>query len=263
MKKICLLLLLFTIMSCEKSEDDAPEDNIPEENEKFVNIPDLKFKNYFLRSTQYDINGDGEISYSEAEKITFIDILVNVNVEEGIVNLTGLESFINLTSFKMSHTDVTFIDFSKNQKLNYIYVVDNKIEEIKITTLPELKEFHAQGNSLKNLDLTGCEKLERIDVARNNLISLNVKGLTELEILKFNNNEITDIDLSTNSKIYQISCYNNNLSTLNVSNMTGLEGLSCGQNPDLTTICVYDKTYAENSSYFYKPDSAQWVDNCP
>ena len=260
MKKTYLILIgLFTIISCEKSEDNTP----PEEIEKFVNIPDATFKDYFLKNAQWNINQDEEISFSEAENITFIDINIPTNSVNRITNVIGIESFINLTSIKMTFTNITSIDFSKNQKLSYIYLGSNKIEEIKITTLPELKEFHAQANSLKNLDLTGCKKLERIDVAGNNLSSLNVKGLTELERLWFYDNKITDIDLSTNSKIYNIFCYNNNLSTLNVSNMTKLEGLSCGQNPNLTTICVYDKAYAENSSNFFKPDSAQWVDNCP
>lgn len=259
MKKTYLILIgLFTIISCGKSEDILP----PEETEEFVNIPDATFKDYLLQNDQWDVNQDGEISYSEAENITFIDINIPSSAVNRISNTIGIESFINLTSLKMTFTDVTSIDLSNNQKLRYIYLGNNKIEEIIITTIPELKEFYAQGNFLTELDLSGCNKLERVDVPLNNLISLNVNGLTELQRLWFYDNNITNINLSNNSKIYSLECANNDLSTLNVSNMTELERLTCGNNDNLTTICVYDKTYAENSPYFIKPDSAQWIDDC-
>ena len=62
-------------------------------NATIINIPDANFKSYLVASS--DTDGDGEISDTEAEAVTFINTPGFVYGQGNISDLTGIESFIN------------------------------------------------------------------------------------------------------------------------------------------------------------------------
>ena len=65
-------------------------------NAQNVNIPDANFKNALI-SAGVDTNEDGEISYAEAEAITYLDVS-----SKNISDMTGIEAFINLDTLYLS-----------------------------------------------------------------------------------------------------------------------------------------------------------------
>jgi hypothetical protein len=72
-------------------------------NAQNVNIPDAKFI-YALISAGVDTNEDLEISYTEAEAITYLDVKW-----KEISDLTGIEAFVNLDTLFARETNYPFL----------------------------------------------------------------------------------------------------------------------------------------------------------
>lgn len=262
MRKFIYLSILFVFMTISACSDDEGFVEIPEVAEEIVYIPDAKFKSYLLKVA--DSNDDGEVSYSEAEKLTFIDIKSTVTQELIISDVTGLEAFVNINYFIIGqNNDIPIIDFTHNTKLEVINISKNNIKKVIVPTLPELWEFHCDTNELEELDLSGCPKVKEIFVSYNKLTKLNIDGLTVLDRIWFHNNkQLTNVDLSTNINLRVIDAHYNNLLELDVSNQKTLEGLTCAGNENLQNICVWDVNYASHSNYFIKDDNQVWIEDC-
>ena len=103
---------------------------------QIVNIPDANFKDALLNHDPViDTNNDGEIQVSEAEATSEL-VLFSTN----IVNTTGLESFINLTSLNTKFNDFTSIDISELINLTTVIFYDLELNSLSFTsnTLLEL-----------------------------------------------------------------------------------------------------------------------------
>ena len=101
--------ILFT--QCEWFGEDEPDPNDP------VNIPDTAFLNALLE-IGVDTDGDGFISYGEAEVVTNLNISDPLNSREGISDMKGIEAFVNLDTLNCSYR-VNFqeLNLSNNTKL--------------------------------------------------------------------------------------------------------------------------------------------------
>ena len=75
-----------------------------------VTIPDVIFKNYLVNNASINTNADTEIQVSEANSFTGIIDCFNLSISD----MTGIESFINLTQLKFAYNQVTNIDLSFN-----------------------------------------------------------------------------------------------------------------------------------------------------
>ncbi|MFT3795665.1 hypothetical protein [Flavobacterium sp.] len=83
MRKILLFLLLTTGIC----------------NAQIVNIPDIGLR-FNLSQAGYDTNGDNYIQVSEAEAVTELTLLY---ITAGSIHdFTGLEAFVNVTTFNCS-----------------------------------------------------------------------------------------------------------------------------------------------------------------
>ncbi len=116
----------------------------------FINIPDANFKAKLLQATasntiagigqfspiQYvsvDINGDGEIQYTEALRITYLDV-----ESSSIASLEGLQYFVNLYS---------------------LYVSNNPLTELNVSGLVKMSEFNCSSTDIAFLDVSNLSKL--------------------------------------------------------------------------------------------------------
>ena len=205
MKKIYLLLSLFFFIQWSQAQ--------------IVNIPDATFKNDLTTmncvdldgdgtfDTDADTNDDGEIQLSEALAVTSLSVTGN-NLYK-IADLTGIESFTNLTYLNISYNELVTVDVSQNTML---------------TTLD------CKGNLLTSLDVTQNTALETLHCKFNNLLALDVSQNTAMRTLTLRDNEITSLDLSQNTVLYELDCYNNMLAVLDLSQNTMLYELNCGKN---------------------------------
>ena len=71
-----------------------------------ITIPDANFKKTLI-NLKVDENGDGEISKSEASKVTKLDVSKNK-----IKDLAGIEYFTNITTLSCHTNELTNLDIS-------------------------------------------------------------------------------------------------------------------------------------------------------
>lgn len=202
-----------------------------------VNIPDANFKAALVANTAINTNGDTEIQCSEASAFTGF-----INIEyQNVSDLTGIEAFINMTSFRCNNNNLTSLDLSANTAITYIKCDNNGLTSINISGLTDLVTLDCYNNSLINIDVSGLTALSNLTCYDNNLTSLNVSGATALEGIWCYNNNLTNLDVSTNTNLLELACANNNLTSLNVSGATALEQLYCSGN-SITSIDVSGNT---------------------
>ena len=92
-----------------------------------VPIPDTAFL-YALFDEGVDSNEDSLISYAEAEAITTLDVS-----QKGIIDLSGIETFINLTELRCTDNKLNSVDLSNNLLLRYIWLSGNPISILDLT----------------------------------------------------------------------------------------------------------------------------------
>lgn len=188
----------------------------------FVTIPDANFKNYLLGNTAINANGNTEIECSEAESYDKSIDCINRNISD----LTGIESFINVSEINCSNNLLTNLDLGQNAKLEKLNCSNNKLSRLNLSANPKLKEVL-------------CFK--------NQINQLTVNSNLSLEAIGCNDNNLQILDFNKNNSLTKIWCYNNKLLTLNLANginedITIIEALN---NPDLSCIQVDDKNYSD------------------
>ena len=152
-----------------------------------VNIPDPYFKVALLdhgvnitgqNISLIDTNNDGEIQITEAQAY---DGVINCE-SKGIVNITGIEEFINITELNISRNQITALNVSKNIKLSTLNCAINKISNLSISNNPELTRIFCMYNRLSSLDISVNHKVVTLYANNNRLTRLNVansySGLT-------------------------------------------------------------------------------------
>ena len=80
--------------------------------EETISIPNDAFLNALIE-LGVDTNGDGEISPSEAEAVTTL----NVSRDTSITDMTGIEAFVNLRILNCSCNPLSSLDISNNVEL--------------------------------------------------------------------------------------------------------------------------------------------------
>lgn len=217
------MVLLFA--QCEKELD--PNDP--------VNIPDQNFLNALIEDG-VDTNGDGLISYGEAQVVTTIDLDPDsVSVSKGkISSLEGLEAFINL---------------------EYLHCCSNRIQEFDVSENKELKVLvcwnHVGSNiQLLSLNVSKNTKLETISITGSQITNLDVSNCPSLHELILWYNQITNLDVSKNTKLSWLGLDGNLLSRLDISNNINLgPALGLSDMPTLSEVCVWTMPFPPEGLY--------------
>jgi len=203
-----------------------------------VVFEDANFKAYCV--TNFDKNGDGEISMAEAKDIIVIDIdTYNVSSLQGIENMPNLRRLF--CHGKSDKGKLTSLDVSHNMELRIIVCYDNRLTSLDVSNNIYLARLECQDNQLTSLDVSNNTALEDLDCYGNQLTSLDVSNNTGLVTLYCYSNQLTSLDFSKNTALWWVQCYNNQLTSLDVSNNTALEELNCYGN-QLTRLDVSQNT---------------------
>lgn len=249
-----------------------------------VNIPDPILKDFLVNHTYhsfpggsgYDIpldsNGDGEISYEEAENypanLTNYTFYLN---GLGISDLTGIEAFKSIKGINASNNQLTAINVDGCTSLEMLNCSQNPIESLVINNAA-VKEVIANAcPSLFVVNLGGCPALENLGCGSNdNLTTLNLIGCTVLEEMRVNFNPLLttihlsfyqdnltyfqgvsgglmSLDFSSCSALSHLQVSNNQLTSLNLANgsMQSFGYIDVSGNPDLTCITVDNVVVAD------------------
>ena len=141
--------------------------------------------------TQYDANGDGELSQGELDAVTLIDCS-----GLGLTSLDGVNRFGNLTLLDCSYNQLTSLDVSGHTALTELYCHNNQLTSLDVSGCPALKELSCGGNRLTSLDVSGYTALIWLYCDSNQLTSLNVSGCNALTVLWCTGNRLTSLDVS-------------------------------------------------------------------
>jgi len=205
----------------------------------FVTIPDIAFLNALIEEG-VDANGDGFISYSEAESVT--SIAVN---RKGIDYMSGIEAFVNLDTLDCSYNFLISLDVSGCTDLRFLDCYHNQLTSLDVSKITALKYLGCSENRFTSLDVSKNTALEELDCKRNRLTILDVSGCTDLRFLDCYSNQLTSLDVSGCTALEELDCSWNQLTSLDVSGCTALEGLGCPRN-QLTSLVVSGCTALED-----------------
>ncbi len=201
-RKISVLLIAIGLfVGCDNSKQ-----------EEIVHIPDSAFL-YTSIANGVDKNGDGQISYPEAEATEVLLI-----PPSGITDLTGLEAFIQLDSLTITLNPLSGIDLSGNSALRYLKCISCE---------------------LTSLDISNNLLLEEVICSRNLLTELDISLNQSLVTLFCKNNLLTSLDLSANTGLTKMVSCGNQLTRLDISKHTALTLIGVDNMPMLTEVCVW------------------------
>ncbi len=221
---------------------------------QIINIPDANFKaklleaspsNYIasavntLGNTSYpyvsiDTNGDGEIQVSEASAIQYL----NVSYSQ-IVNLEGINSFVNLRFLECKYNQIAALNVSGLTYLEYLYCPNNQIATLDVGGLLFLRQLNCYYNQLTNLDVSTSTDLRYLFCYENQLTNLNISGLTNLLYLYCYENQLINLNANGLTNLRFLIGNNNPLQTLYIkTGNTSWSDLTFNNNPNLTYVCA-------------------------
>jgi Leucine-rich repeat (LRR) protein len=185
-----------------------------------VRIPDPIFKQQVI-ALGYDENGDGDIQVSEAQKVTklYIDKL-------GIVNLEGINSFINLEELGCYGNKLQLLNISGLKKLKHLYAYNNRIEKLNLGDITKLEILYIQDNFLlAELDISKLVNLKELFFTNNKIKKLDVNGLKMLEKIEGGNNRIETAMVNKAPSLISINLRNNPVKTptIDIKGLMNLE----------------------------------------
>ena len=190
---------------------------------QIVNIPDANFKSYLVNNSEINTNADSEIQVSEAASFTGA---INCN-NRNISDLTGIETFTNITSINVGFNQLTSLNVSNNTALIGLYCFGNQITSLNVSNNTALQNLLCFNNQISSLNVSNNLALNTLSCFSNQLTSLDVTKNTALVSLNCLGNQISSLDVSKNTLLQNLSCDNNLLTSLDVTNNTALVGLSC------------------------------------
>lgn len=218
MRNLLVIFLLLNILSqCTESNEES-----------LVSVPDHNFLNALVENG-VDTNGDGQISYDEAEACAVL-FLGPSNIKE----LSGIEAFAKLDTLVVEVNPLTPPDLSANKALRYLVLKGCGLTQLDISENSALKHLDCTGNEgldsfLETLDLSGNPELEVLLLLGNELKALDVSHNPLLLKINCSRNRIPELDLSSNLLLSELKCTNNMLKSLDVSVNTDLVVMvSCG-----------------------------------
>ncbi|NQX97004.1 MAG: T9SS type A sorting domain-containing protein [Flavobacteriales bacterium] len=182
-----------------------------------VNIPDANFKAYLVGNTAINTGGDpNEIECSEAAAFTG---LINCS-SLSIADLTGIEAFVNLSSFKCTYNaSLTNFDLSANVNLTSLNIYD----------APLLTSIDLSSNTqITNLRIESCY----------NLTSMNISSCTLVDTLNLGASTGFDFNFGVFPNLKWLNCYwmYPSSGTFDFSNNPALEVLYASFNGNMSAL---------------------------
>ena len=246
--------LSLSVVGINPWTDDATDYAATMDN--FITFADAKFKEWLIGANLFaydigaggyvntgnkiDANHDGEISFAEAENVTYIYI-----PNLGITSMAELHYFPNLEYLYCYNNQLTALDVSKNTALKFFWCSNNQLTALDVSKNTALATFWCSNNQLTALDVSKNTALEDLSCNNNQLTALDVSKNTALEELNCINNQLTALDVSKNTALKELYCALNQLTALDVSKNTALKFLRCYDN-QLTALDVSKNTALES-----------------
>ena len=210
-----------------------------------VDIPDQAFLDALI-DLDVDANGDGLISYDEAEEVSYLSIKGEFGTFDfvclsrvGIKSLKGIEAFINLEYLTITCTELKSLNLEQNKKLETLNCWHNYLENLDVSECIALEKLSCFDNNLSSLDISNNVMLEDLDCSGNPLTELDVSKNTVLTYLQCSTNQLTALNLTNNHFLDQLICSDNQLTSLDISQNIALRSLWISDMSTLQEVCVW------------------------
>ncbi|MCL2487523.1 MAG: hypothetical protein FWE80_02450 [Oscillospiraceae bacterium] len=168
--------------------------------------------------------------YTKAEADEVKDVGVN-GAAGDILDITGIEHFVNLWRLFVEDYPIASMDLSKNTKLEVLHIYNNpNLITLDLSNNLEMRELQAGHSGLQALDLRINKKMTYIMVQDNALETLRLEGLTALTNLNASNNQLETLDVTTNTAMKEINLGGNQLETIDFSKNLALEEIKIDGN---------------------------------
>jgi protein phosphatase 1 regulatory subunit 7 len=236
-----VLIACSLFVSCSSDDDKSELDTFI-----YLSIPDVSFE---TKLVEQGIDSDGIINQrilkSDAEKVTRLDFNLTAHFGD-IVDLKGIEGFVNLKLLSASGHDIESVDLSANTLLDTIYLSANLIDHIDLSKNTNLILVDVQSNGLSSINgISELTHLKKLDVSWNNLeqltvqnasievlnaslnllTTLNTDGSVNLENVLLTSNKLTTVDFSTNTLIKTLLIGDSQLQSINLEHNSKLTHL--------------------------------------
>ncbi|MFK5889401.1 MAG: T9SS type A sorting domain-containing protein [Flavobacteriaceae bacterium] len=177
-------------------------------------VPDDNFEAYLEASgVGNGIPNDNWVLTASIDSITSLDVS-----NKNIADLTGIQDFVALSTLDCSNNALDSLDLSSNLNLNTtLNASGNQLTALRLPNNAGLGTLNISNNNLTGLDFpTTYTTLLTFDCTYNNLAFINFNNITYINAMDCSNNLLTDLDFST----------------------TNVEGLTCNNNPRITSINI-------------------------
>jgi len=226
-----------------------------------VVFSDPDFKSAILAQTPYDLNVDGEISFSEANQVLTLILSSNPLVSD----LGGIEHFSNIEHLSISGSPLTTFDLTQNTKLRDLWLKNCNLTSVNALLFPTVENLELSNNSISTIDLLPLSDLEYLRMSFNQLSILDVSQNPKLKFLILDNNNLATIDLSVlGCSLNELWLFNNPLVSLDITNHSELYELQLFDMPQLNEVCVWPEFISDSlmsdPTLFYSDTNSPNVD---
>lgn len=204
---------------------------LTQDPQPIVIFEDERFKEYCV--SNFDKNGDGEVSYKEAAIVDYIWCPTL-----GIKSLKGIECFTSLVTLSCELNKLSDLDLSGNPLLRELYCSRNFITSFDLSSNPQIETFYCVGNGATSIVLKGCSALSHLECQENEMESIDLSECTSLKTLYVSSKNLTQLDLSKNTILQTFSCVYSDIRVLDLSNNLDLLFADCINNPHLSEIVL-------------------------
>lgn len=104
-----------------------------------------------------------------------------------------------LRSLVLSGNKLTSVSYGASAQINTIWVNDNAIKSVSLSSLPSLTYFVASGNAITSVSIADSSKLQQLWLDENKLTSLDISKTLGLVTLSVEDNGLTEINYPSSS----------------------------------------------------------------
>ncbi len=173
-------------------------------------------------SLDWQAVGPGGINQSGSGDTVLFDFSANVGNGPITITISSNDNFDNVTQFLASARQITSVDISNIENLDFVELPNNLLTSIDLSTNVNLTQLFLSNNALTSIDLSTNTLLEDLELQINNLTSLDVSSNPLLEELDANNNQLTSINVSNNTSLEVLDLDSNDLASIDLSNNPAL-----------------------------------------
>lgn len=150
----------------------------------------------------------------------------------------------DLIYLDLSGQEITSCQIGEANLLQALILNNNKLTQLTLPTLPELRLLYAHSNQLQSVSLGAQPQLTELVLMSNLLSKVDLSQLPTLKQLGIAMNQLTELDLTHNVALQALDCQKNKLTELHVAHLTQLKELHCSKNK-IATLPIADLTQLE------------------